>query len=172
MSVDAREGRAEAKIPAGWIADSALELVARRLRVLGFDVQSGGGARLEELVERARRDGRGVLTTSARRPHRVRDVLVVSLPRADPMAAVRRVAAIAAPVGRPFRRCTVCNTLLVRVEAGSAAEVPEDVRASGSPIRRCPGCGRAYWAGSHTDRLRRWLEAALARPIAGPADPD
>ena len=156
---------AEVPIPAGWIAGSALEQVARRLRVLGFDVESGGGARLEALVQRAGAQGRGVLTTSARRPRGASGVHILTVPR-DPAAAVRLVDAHAVPASAPFVRCTACNHPLAA--AATLSAVPADVRAAGHAVRECAGCGRHYWPGSHTDRLRRWLEAALQRPIPAP----
>ena len=159
-----------AALPASWIAGSALERVARRLRLLGFDVEPGGAARLDGLVARARASGRGVLTTSVRRLPRASGVWVLTLP-ADAVAAVRQVAAIAAPASAPFRRCTLCNLELVTVDAPAEDRaVPADVRAARHVVRRCPACGRRYWPGSHTDRLRRWLETALGRPVAGPEE--
>ena len=59
---------------------------------LGYDVTTLAGARLDELFETGRREGRTVLTLSSRHPRRFADVPAVVLPRADPAAAVRLVA--------------------------------------------------------------------------------
>ena len=151
----------------GWISGSALERVARRLRVLGFDVEPGGAAPLADLIARADATGRGVLTTSFRRPRGALHVPILTLPL-DAHAAVRWVAERASAASDPFTRCTVCNHPLQAADpAFAAAAIPADVRAAAAPVRHCPGCGRYYWDGSHTDRLRRWLETALGRPITG-----
>ena len=54
--------------PARFVTDSSLDELARRLRFLGYDIVTLAGARLEELFVAGRRDGRTVLTLSARHP--------------------------------------------------------------------------------------------------------
>lgn len=150
-----------------FLTDDSLALVARRLRALGFDVQLVRGARLEELFAAARDSGRIVLTLSDRRPSRRAGVEVVTLPRGDARAAVRMLAASFEPSGPPFGRCLECNHPLQRRFAAEArGEVPAGVARSAETLRFCPECGRWYWEGSHTARLREWLEAALGRPLA------
>lgn len=152
--------------PVRFLADSSLDLVARRLRVLGFDVVTVRDARLEDLFEAARRDGRTVLTTSARHPRRHADVGAITLPREAPQKAVRAVAEAHASSGPPFSRCPICNhELLLRTPAEGSGKVPDAVLRAGLALRSCPGCGRWYWHGSHVDRLRRWLGGALGRDV-------
>ena len=155
--------------PARFVTAASLDFVARRLRFLGYDVVTHAGARLEELFEEAARDGRIVLTTSARHPRRWSQVQVVRVPGADPRAAVREIAATHEPAGPPFSRCPRCNQALHRRTSFEAiGEVPGRVTRSGSPLTWCPSCGQWYWEGSHTSRLRKWLEEALERPLATP----
>jgi uncharacterized protein with PIN domain len=72
------------------------------------------------------------------------------------------------PPWRLFTRCLICNTVLV-----PAPDLPPQARPtlpawSGTPSRRhCPQCGRVYWEGQHTERMR----AALCRALgAGPVE--
>ncbi|UCE87873.1 MAG: twitching motility protein PilT, partial [Deltaproteobacteria bacterium] len=44
--------------------------------------------------------------------------------------------------------------------------VPPRILREHSAFLRCPGCERVYWSGSHTDRMRRVLEAVLGDPAA------
>jgi uncharacterized protein with PIN domain len=68
-----------------------------------------------------------------------------------------------APLALRFTRCLLCNAGLRPV---GAAAVPAGVRPpSGVPLWACPACGRVYWEGSHTRRMR----AALARAVPGAA---
>jgi uncharacterized protein with PIN domain len=153
--------------PARFITDTSLELLARRLRMLGYDVETVPGARLDELFEAARREGRTVLTLSARRPPRFAGVDALSMPRADPAAALRALAEAHEPSGAPFSRCPGCNVALQRRTPFEAAgEVPGKVLRRSSALNYCPQCGKWYWEGSHTARLREWLERALGRPLA------
>jgi len=158
--------------PDRFVTDASLEFLAHRLRFLGYDVETHRGARLEELCEVARRDGRTVLTLSARHPKRFANVRVLRM-LADPAAALREVARTHEPSGAPFSRCSACNTPLQRrlaFEAGS--EVPPRPRRQAEHLHYCPGCGRWYWAGTHVARIREWLVSALGRdPIAPPEAP-
>ncbi len=154
--------------PARFITDTSLDLLARRLRMLGYDVATVPGARLEELFDAGKREGRTVLTLSARRPPRFADVPALLVPRADPEAALRVLAASHEPAGPPFSRCPGCNVALQRRTAFEAVgEVPGKVLRSSTSLHYCPHCGKWYWEGSHVARLREWLERALGRPLAG-----
>lgn len=67
----------------------------------------------------------------------------------------------------PWMRCMVCNEPLETVAISEMPDdaLPEDVRARFDRLRRCPGCKRLYWPGSHTDRVRRrLLEAGIEVP--------
>jgi hypothetical protein len=159
-----------APMASAFIADTSLEFVAHRLVFLGYDVTTMRGARLEELFAAARREGRTVLTLSARHPRRFADVAAVVMPRGDAEGAVRAIAQAHAPSGPPFSRCAPCNQALhVRHPIEARGEVPGRVLRSASALHYCPSCGKWYWEGSHVARLRAWLERALGRAIGGPA---
>jgi len=149
-----------------FITDSSLALLARRLRILGYDVQVLAGARLEEVLESARREGRVVLTMSARHPRQFADVAVRRVERERPAESVREIADSAGPAGAPFSRCPACNTALQRrLPMEARGEVPGAVLRRAQALTFCPSCGKWYWEGSHVARLREWLEAALGRPL-------
>ena len=151
--------------PTRFATDSSLAFLARRMRLLGYDVLDLGGARLEEVLEVARREGRAVLTTSARHPRRFAAVRVVKVPR-ETTTALRDLVQAHAPAGPPFSRCAECNTVLRRRHPLEASgEVPGSVLRRARTLSFCPGCGRWYWEGSHVARLRRWLEEALGKPL-------
>jgi uncharacterized protein with PIN domain len=156
--------------PARFVTDASLEALARRLRMLGYDVVTLRGARLEELFDAARADGRTVMTLSARHPRRFADVPVTAIPRGDPAGAVRAVAGAHEPAGPPFTRCPACNTALERRHPLEASgEVPGRVLRRARSLMYCPTCGKWYWDGSHVARIRAWLGEALGREVAGPA---
>lgn len=158
-------------MPVRWIADSSLEFLARRLRLLGFDVAAARGARLEELFEAARREGRRVLTLSRRHPKRFADVEADVVGRGDPAGELRRLVEGREPSGAPFSRCPDCNAAVQRRHPMEASgEVPGRVLRGQRVLTFCPVCGRWYWEGSHVVRVRAWLEAALGRPLPGPDD--
>ncbi len=57
----------------------------------------------------------------------------------------------------PFSRCLLCNSPLVKSGGPSILQqVPEDILASN--IWYCQQCQKAYWLGSHTDRMLEQLQ--------------
>ncbi len=59
---------------------------------------------------------------------------------------------------RPFSRCMRCNGLLQDVAKAEILEqLYERTRQEHDHFRRCIGCGRVYWRGSHYERLCRLL---------------
>ena len=156
--------------PARFVTDASLAFLAQRLIFLGYDVDIVRSARLEELFDLARRGGRTVLTLSARHPRKHADVAAIVVPRDDPAAALRAIAAAHAPAGPPFSRCPACNVALhTRHVIEARGEVPGRVLRSATSLHYCPHCGKWYWEGSHVARLREWLERALGRPLAAEA---
>ena len=55
-----------------------------------------------------------------------------------------------------------CNTELKDIDREEAAPlVPPRVTESQKDFRRCPGCARLYWQGSHYERMQRIIEHTL-----------
>lgn len=148
-----------------FVTDSSLGSLARHLRLLGHDVVTLRGARLEEVLAAARREGRTVLTLSRRRPRRWADVPALTVSR-DEAGTVRELAGRYPPGDPPLSRCGGCNTRLERRLAIEArGEVPARVLRAGRELRYCPGCGKWYWDGTHVRAIRDWLERALGHPL-------
>lgn len=153
--------------PVTFVTDASLALLARRLRQLGYDVLVHRGARLEELLEAAARDGRTVLTRSGRHPKRWAAVPVARVTGTDTAEQLRVAVARGPASSAPLGRCSHCNhALRTRSMFEAHGEVPGRVARSGSPLWSCTGCGQWFWLGSHTDRLHAWFTAALG-PIVG-----
>jgi hypothetical protein len=148
-----------------FIVDAMLGRLARWLRVLGFDTTFEADIDDALLVRRALAEERWILTRDRALPveWRVPRVhLVVAETPFEQLREVARVFGLAAGA-RPFRRCSRCNTLLEPLDARAAAtQVPARVLERHGEFRRCPGCGRVYWPGTHAERMRRVVERALA----------
>ena len=142
-----------------------LARLARWLRVLGWDTRLDPELDDPAIVRLAEAEGRILLTRDRLllRELRPRDALEV---RSDaPLEQLRQVVTelqLPAP-SELFTRCTVCNSPLsppLPAEERQAL-LPVDVNALGGPARRCPGCQRLYWRGSHARRMRVALERTL-----------
>jgi len=147
-----------------FIIDTHLGKLARHLRLAGFDGLWRNDYADEEIVRLAVSEQRIVLT-------RDRDLLkrraverghFVRATDADVQLAEVICAFQLEGMLRPFSRCRECNVALVDADKAEVGErLPERVREFYNRFRRCPGCGRIYWEGTHYKRLQRMLALAL-----------
>lgn len=157
-------------MPPRFLADAMLERLARWLRVLGVDVESAGGeAPDDEVVRRAVAEGRVLLTRDRRLAAAHPGVAVrvrEGAPRAQLAETVARFGVAWPGDDALFRRCLVCNAPLEPATAEQVAEqaAPAAV-ARGEAFYACPRCGRVYWEGGHTQRMR-----AVVRKVVGEAE--
>lgn len=150
--------------PPRFVADAMLGRLARWLRVLGFDTLYDATMRDPDLVALASRGGRVLLTRDRHLLRELRPPRALEIRSDAPLLQLRDVIetlALRAPA-ELFTRCLVCNTPLEDVPAEQIGTlVPTAARALPGPVRRCPGCERIYWPGSHVRRMRHALENAL-----------
>ena len=148
-----------------FFADAMLGRLARWLRFLGYDVRYEPAVDDCELVERARSEGRVVLTRDHALVRERKPGSSFLVESDDPSEQLRQVArrfALAADPARP-RRCTACNRRLDPIDSADAVrDVPPSVLRLHRTFHRCAGCGRTYWDGSHVARFREHIGRALA----------
>jgi hypothetical protein len=147
-----------------FVLDCHLGRLAAYLRMLGFDTLYTPGAADAGLALTAARERRVLLTRDrgllqrrlVQRGYCIRE----SLPRRQLEEVVRRFDL--AGLARPFRRCLRCNAALQPASASQVrAIVPPRVLEQFRAFQRCPACNRAYWQGSHYDRMLEWISALL-----------
>lgn len=140
-----------------FLADAMLGRLARWLRTLGLDTGYDPAIHDPELVALAAAEGRVLLTRDRHLVAHLRPERALLIQADAPLAQLRQVmdaCGLQAPA-RLFSRCLVCNTPLRPATPDEAAAlVPEASRGLPGPVQRCPGCGRVYWHGSHTRRMR------------------
>lgn len=154
------------------LCDEMLGKLARWLRLLGLDVAYVQGVGDAELLRRAGEVGRLLLTRDAALAAQAPPGSALRVQALEPEAQLREVVrALALPV-RPERiltRCSVCNTPLLPARAEEVQDrVPPAVRAAERAYWRCPGCGRAYWRGTHVERIEAALRDLAAEQERGP----
>lgn len=150
-----------------FLVDSMCGGLARWLRILGQDAEYERDADDGELAARAHREGRILLTRdrkllerrAARGGHLVRGegtmeelldvVRAFELPVAEGQAPL-------------FSRCLECNRALDEVPRERVeGQVPPYVFRTQERFKRCPGCGRIYWAATHRDHVLERLAGLL-----------
>lgn len=149
-----------------FVLDVHLGKLARRLRLLGLDVKYRNDYDDPEIVRISVADKRAILTCdtgllkhrAVERGHWVRardpDRQTIEVIRAFHLEESLN----------PFSRCLECNGTLRDAPCDAVkGRVPAEVADQFETFRECPDCGRAYWAGSHYDRLRERVAALLER---------
>ena len=141
-----------------FVVDVNLGKLARRLRMLGFDVLYHNRYRDEEIAAISAAEHRIVLTRDRRllflkritHGYWVRSVNADTQVREvlDRFDLNRQV--------RPFRRCIDCNGLLRPVAKAEVFDQLEPkTKLYYQEFLRCGTCGKVYWEGSHVDDMRQ-----------------
>jgi uncharacterized protein with PIN domain len=149
-----------------FIADAMLGRLARWLRLLGFDCAFERDIADEVLVRRAVREERIVLSRDRALPEewRIAGIHLVAAEKVrDQLSEVVRAFELA-PEIRLLSRCSQCNALLAPAAlADVAPQLPPRVLELHDAFSICPGCGRVYWEGTHTDRIKHFVDSLLRR---------
>jgi uncharacterized protein with PIN domain len=139
--------------------------LARWLRVLGCDVEYFPVIGDAELVARAVRTSRLILTRDTllvqRREARANHFLVAGDHFRDQLRQVVERFDID-PAGRFLSRCLECNALLTDIgKCEVRGRVPPYVYATREQFCVCPSCGRLYWQGTHREKMIMEVEEIL-----------
>jgi uncharacterized protein with PIN domain len=134
--------------------------LAKWLRLLGYDTTYYSAASDPELARRARAEGRVLLTRDHELASR-RGLQTLFITSEVLEEQVQQVIEFVGPPPRPpHSRCSVCNPTLDPVEPAEIADrVPPYVLRTQTDFRRCPGCSRVYWPGTHRQGMAQLLES-------------
>ena len=160
--------RLQGPAPARFVADVHLGKLVRNLRLLGFDTAYERDADDPRLLQIMAAEDRTLLTRD--RPLLMHGVVRHGYcPRSDESEeqtgeVLRRFGLRPTPSAF-FTRCLHCNGALVPIAksevADELASEPLTLRYH-DDFRRCAGCRRVYWPGTHTPKL-----TALAARLDG-----
>ena len=148
-----------------FIADRTLGKLAKKLRVLGFDVVYWRGGNLEGALKAAAAEGRTLLTRSRRVQEKTEDLPTHVVETNDPQQQILEV--LSAFKLRPeanqfFSRCLMCNEALVPIPKGEAeGKVPDFIYRTYDSFHICPRCHRIYWPGTHFQRMKKEMGKTL-----------
>lgn len=135
--------------PPSILVDAMLGRLAKWLRLAGYDTTYWRDGSDEALIDRAQAEGRLIVTRDRQLAGRrgVR-ALLIAAETLDAQLAEARAALGGDP--QPFTRCPECNTALADLTRETARDLtPPYVWNTQREFRRCPGCGRVYWKGTH-----------------------
>ncbi len=141
-----------------FIADVMLGRLAKRLRLLGFDVLYDRTLDDNEIIRLSLQEDRVILTRDARlaaRPLASHNIFV----RSDGVREqIDQVLSALPPdeVSVPLTRCSACNHQLTDAPKAEIRDrVPGYVYDKYPVFLRCLSCGRVYWRGTHVSRMAK-----------------
>ena len=144
--------------PMKFIADAMLGSLARRLRLLGFDVLYDPQREDNEIIRVSLEEDRVILTRDTRlasRPIASKCILIMHDRVPDQVLQVMQRTG-ETPSGGELTRCSRCNHPLRPAEKEQVRDlVPAHVYAIQKRFYYCEGCGKVYWRGSHVLRMVR-----------------
>lgn len=144
-----------------FVADINLGTLARWLRILGYDTRFDRGGVDRDFLRRAQQEDRIVLTRKremAKRQFIGRLVVIEQDHVRRQLAEVMEKLGLCLYMDRLYRRCALCNALLVDVSRQDVEGlVPDFVYHQSGPFRRCPECGKIYWPGGHREKALQFL---------------
>ncbi|MFQ5780855.1 MAG: Mut7-C RNAse domain-containing protein, partial [Nitrospiria bacterium] len=140
-----------------FVLDVHLGKLARKLRLLGFDVRYRNHCADPEIVAISARERRIVLTRDSRLLHAKAITHGYWLRSMDPEEQLREVLArfdLFSQI-RPFHRCVVCNGKISSIEKGKIIDQlePKTILYY-EEFYRCEQCGKIYWKGSHYEKIK------------------
>ncbi len=150
-----------------FFADAMLGKLTRWLRILGFDTEYSPQFTDEDILEKAKREGRVILTRdSTLHKEALRSGVKSILMQQDGIDAMLRELSPYLTENPAESRCPQCNVPLVLAEPGINATIPTHPEG---PVWLCPSCGKLYWHGSHWEGIMRTLVlAGLGDRIGNP----
>ena len=146
------------------LCDHMLGTLAKWLRFMGYDTAYPGPLGDTELLALAEREDRVLLTRDKELAGRSARALRVWSDELEEQ--VREVAsALQLKLVDPLSRCSLCNTLLVPARPEEVKDlVPEGVQSRHAAFWQCPSCHKAYWQGSHWDKMVERLNRLPVQP--------
>jgi uncharacterized protein with PIN domain len=139
-----------------FLCDAMLGSLARWLRFFGYDtVFLEPGPEDQVLAEQAREESRWLLTRDRELASAgPRSMMVRADELDDQLCEVFERLGLHPEPTLENARCGECNGVLINASRDEVADVtPPHVLATASRFRRCAGCGRVYWPGSHSERI-------------------
>ncbi len=143
-----------------FVVDCNLGKLARKLRMLGFDVVFSNNANDFEIIQVAKAEHRVILTRDVELLKNKQVTHGYWVRSTKPDEQVKEVVE-KFDLKRwlfPFTRCMVCNGKLQKVEKETVITfLPPKVQEHFNEFYRCSKCRKIYWPGSHYQRMLKFI---------------
>jgi len=148
-----------------FLVDRMLGKLAKTLRMLGYDTIYYQGNDAYQMIQLARREGRVILTRSAKLVPKSPEDRILRVTEDKPFSQLRELVqkGYVSPEGENLlSRCLLCNALLDEIlREDVEGKVPDFILYQQKEFSRCPQCRRIYWQGTHEKNMRKKLDELL-----------
>lgn len=144
-----------------FIVDSMLGKLARRLRLMGYDTYFDAKADDREILKISREEDRSIVTRDTQMA-KIRGANIFLIKSTDLIVQLKelsKLAKIKIDSKLSFSRCPECNTPVKNVSKEEIKKiVPKFVYETQDKFSYCPQCKKAYWHGTHYEKLVKELK--------------
>jgi uncharacterized protein with PIN domain len=146
-----------------FLADGMLGKLTRWLRMLGHDVVYTGSMNDNELILKAKKENRILLTRDVQLYQRA----IAKGAEAFLLESPNQITNLAQAAGRfkfpleinpEISRCPKCNTKIRPIlKTEAARKIPEKTLVHYDDFWQCPNCQQVYWRGAHWKKIEQTL---------------
>ena len=143
------------------IVDSMLGKLARRLRLLGLDTCFDPSLEDRDLLRISKLEGRLIVTrdTGIAKVRGAKVLLINSTDLDKQLHEFSHLTGIRFDSRTSFSRCPECNTPVEETSKEKVKNIiPKFVYENMDKFSYCPKCKKAYWQGTHYDKLIKELK--------------
>jgi hypothetical protein len=145
-----------------FIVDSMLGKLARRLRLMGYDTYYDAKSDDHEILKISNDEDRFIVTrdTQMAKIRGAKLFLLRSTDLKEQLKELLKLAKIRLDSSRSFSRCPECNTPVKEVSKEEVKKIiPKFVYETLNKFSYCPKCKKAYWQGTHYEKLVKELKS-------------
>ncbi len=136
--------------------------------MLGYDAIYYRGEDPYPLIQRARQEGRTIVTRNTKLVPMKPEDHIVQVTEDNPMLQLKELigkGCISFDQRALFSRCLLCNSPLDEIPRDQAeGKVPDFIFYQHKTFFRCPQCQKIYWQGSHPENMQRRIRELFRSP--------
>ena len=146
-----------------FVTDGMLGKLTRWLRMLGQDVVYTGSMDDKELIQKAKKEQRILLTRDLELYQQaigkgVEAFLVEGKTEAEELAKLAKRFGFKLEIDVKVSRCPKCNTRIKPVlKTDVITKIPKTTSSYYNEFWECPKCQQVYWRGAHWKRIEKTL---------------
>ena len=146
-----------------FVTDGMLGKLTRWLRMLGHDVVYTGSMDDKELIQKAKKEKRILLTRDLELYQQAigkgaEAFLVEGKTEAEKLAQLAKRFGFKLEIDVKVSRCPKCNTRIKSVSKTDViTKIPKTTASFYNEFWKCPKCQQVYWRGAHWKRIEKTL---------------